>query len=493
MELKSIIEECAKRKIQLWIENGKLHFRSPVGVFDEKLKQNIKVNKDAIIEYLNRKERKKIQSSEDQKYKPFPLTDIQTAYLLGRNQGYLYGGIGCKVYAEFLTEFTDEIIFRDAVKKLIERHEMLRVQFSKEGEQRFLPYIFNAPVQIYDIRGWEKEKIKHKILAKREEMQFKQYDPEKDILFDLCLFIHDNASILCLSLDMLIGDFVSIDLIISDLEKLYNNQKMEKLTLNFRDYIIYNQNQKEDINFLIKYYEDEKYWLNKVDVFPGKPELYTREEPEIIRKGTFICKEYTVDPKKWQYLVSKCEKLNFTPTALLLYLYCATLNNWSRNSQFTVNITTLQRPSIHEDIQRIVGDFTTTSLFEFDGTFEGKVNAQVEKVQSNLFENLAHDSFTGIAVLRELKRKGKENLFPYVFTSTIGGESEDSTLSKRQLLYKISETPQVIIDCQISKQINGILINWDIRDGVFPKGLIDEMFASFIQLINKSISDEDFF
>lgn len=321
MELKSIIEECAKRKIQLWIENGKLHFRSPVGVFDEKLKQNIKVNKDAIIEYLNRKERKKIQSSEDQKYKPFPLTDIQTAYLLGRNQGYLYGGIGCKVYAEFLTEFTDEIIFRDAVKKLIERHEMLRVQFSKEGEQRFLPYIFNAPVQIYDIRGWEKEKIKHKILAKREEMQFKQYDPEKDILFDLCLFIHDNASILCLSLDMLIGDFVSIDLIISDLEKLYNNQKMEKLTLNFRDYIIYNQNQKEDINFLIKYYEDEKYWLNKVDVFPGKPELYTREEPEIIRKGTFICKEYTVDPKKWQYLVSKCEKLNFTPTALLLYLY----------------------------------------------------------------------------------------------------------------------------------------------------------------------------
>lgn len=493
MELKSIIEECAKRKIQLWIENGKLHFRSPVGVFDEKLKQNIKVNKDAIIEYLNRKERKKIQSSEDQKYKPFPLTDIQTAYLLGRNQGYLYGGIGCKVYAEFLTEFTDEIIFRDAVKKLIERHEMLRVQFSKEGEQRFLPYIFNAPVQIYDIRGWEKEKIKHKILAKREEMQFKQYDPEKDILFDLCLFIHDNASILCLSLDMLIGDFVSIDLIISDLEKLYNNQKMEKLTLNFRDYIIYNQNQKEDINFLIKYYEDEKYWLNKVDVFPGKPELYTREEPEIIRKGTFICKEYTVDPKKWQYLVSKCEKLNFTPTALLLYLYCATLNNWSRNSQFTVNITTLQRPSIHEDIQRIVGDFTTTSLFEFDGTFEGKVNAQVEKVQSNLFENLAHDSFTGIAVLRELKRKGKENLFPYVFTSTIGGESEDSILSKRQLLYKISETPQVIIDCQISKQINGILINWDIRDGVFPKGLIDEMFASFIQLINKSISDEDFF
>lgn len=202
MELKSIIEECAKRKIQLWIENGKLHFRSPVGVFDEKLKQNIKVNKDAIIEYLNRKERKKIQSSEDQKYKPFPLTDIQTAYLLGRNQGYLYGGIGCKVYAEFLTEFTDEIIFRDAVKKLIERHEMLRVQFSKEGEQRFLPYIFNAPVQIYDIRGWEKEKIKHKILAKREEMQFKQYDPEKDILFDLCLFIHDNASILCLSLDI---------------------------------------------------------------------------------------------------------------------------------------------------------------------------------------------------------------------------------------------------------------------------------------------------
>ena len=59
---------------------------------------------------------------------------------------------------------------------------MLRVQFSKEGEQRFLPYIFNAPVQIYDIRGWEKEKIKHKILSQEgRNDNLNNNDPEKDI------------------------------------------------------------------------------------------------------------------------------------------------------------------------------------------------------------------------------------------------------------------------------------------------------------------------
>ncbi|MFQ8964499.1 hypothetical protein [Sellimonas intestinalis] len=57
-------------------------------------------------------------------------------------------------------------------------------------------------------------------------------------------------------------------------------------------------------------------------------------------------------------------------------------------------------------------------------------------------------------------------------------------------MYKISETPQVLIDCQVSKTIDGVLVNWDVREGVFPRGLIDEMFESFTEYIHNSVFDE---
>ena len=70
---------------------------------------------------------------------------------------------------------------------------------------------------------------------------------------------------------------------------------------------------------------------------------------------------------------------------------------------------------------------------------------------------MEHMSYSGIEVLREMTRlKKKEVIIPYVFTSTLSMVSrKESTNHKGNLIYKISQTPQVLIDCQVMEYKEG--------------------------------------
>jgi pyochelin synthetase len=104
-----------------------------------------------------------------------------------------------------------------------------------------------------------------------------------------------------------------------------------------------------------------------------------------------------------------------------------------------------------------------------------------------------HRTFSGIEVMRELtRRKGADAaLFPVVFTSAIGlAETTGGDVPMGEFGYGISQTPQVVIDCQNMERAGGLATNWDIREGVLPDGVVDDMFAAFVALLHRLASDE---
>ncbi|MFF3246383.1 hypothetical protein ACFYWY_22210 [Streptomyces sp. NPDC002870] len=90
-------------------------------------------------------------------------------------------------------------------------------------------------------------------------------------------------------------------------------------------------------------------------------------------------------------------------------------------------------------------------------------------------------------MLRELaRRRGREAaLMPVVFTSAIGlGDGGTGRRAEGRLDgFGITQTPQVFIDCQAMDDAEGLQVNWDVRDGVFPDGFVDDMFDVFDTLI----------
>ncbi|RGM12518.1 hypothetical protein DXC31_19115 [Mediterraneibacter gnavus] len=68
----------------------------------------------------------------DKEYDAFELTDIQMAYLVGRNAALKSGGISTHMYTEVKTEL-DLSKFNIALNKAILRHGMLRAVILKTG------------------------------------------------------------------------------------------------------------------------------------------------------------------------------------------------------------------------------------------------------------------------------------------------------------------------------------------------------------------------
>ncbi|STT45360.1 iron aquisition yersiniabactin synthesis enzyme (Irp2) [Klebsiella pneumoniae] len=115
-------------------------------------------------------------------------------------------------------------------------------------------------------------------------------------------------------------------------------------------------------------------------------------------------------------------------------------------------------------------------------------------ISQQLYDDLDHRLCSGVEVIRELARaKGRDYaLMPYVFTSAIGLVPADAENALQGKLdgRGITQTPQVFIDCQAMDSAAGLQVNWDVRDGVFPSGMIDDLFASFESLLN-AMAQED--
>ena len=60
------------------------------------------------------------------RFEPFPLTDIQQAYLIGRSQAVELGGVGCQLSCEIDALDLDLERLERGLGKLIEHHDVLR-------------------------------------------------------------------------------------------------------------------------------------------------------------------------------------------------------------------------------------------------------------------------------------------------------------------------------------------------------------------------------
>ena len=55
----------------------------------------------------------------------------------------------------------------------------------------------------------------------------------------------------------------------------------------------------------------------------------------------------------------------------------------------------------------------------------------------------------------------------------------------------ISQGPQVSLDAQVTEFDGGVMVNWDVRDDVFPAGVIDAMFAHHVDELRRLASTSD--
>lgn len=89
---------------------------------------------------------------------------------------------------------------------------------------------------------------------------------------------------------------------------------------------------------------------------------------------------------------------------------------WSSNKRFTINLPIQDRYGESEDINSIVGDFTAVNLLAVDMTQNMGFAERVKQITGQLLNDLEHNLFSGVEVLRELGKvsEKKEVFMPVI-------------------------------------------------------------------------------
>ncbi len=437
-----------------------------------------------------------ITLAKEDRFQPFPLTDIQQAYWLGRRGDFELGNVSTHIYVEIPFQDASADKIQGTLNRLIERHGMLRMVVTADGQQQILESVPEYQLPCYNLTQLEETQAESKVLALRDELSHQVLATDRWPLFDFRLSqLSGQRALLHVSMDILLVDASSMMIMSEEFSTLYQSSEPDKqlapLSLSFRDYV-HAEHALQATDF---YQQAEAYWLDRVADFPGRPALPLALEPSQIDVPHFERRHHFVKPQQWQRLKQIAQTHQITPTVLLLGCVGDILNAWSEQAHFALNLTLFNRLPLHPEVNSILGDFTSLSLLEMDyGDTHLDFVARLKAIQEQLWKDLENRAFGGMAMQRALTRQhGHPVNFPVVFTSTLGLNSEQaqSMLASSQdeggLMegFSLSQTSQVWLDIQVSDDNGGLSFNWDNVEGLFPAGMLDDMFASWVALLGK--------
>ena len=438
----------------------------------------------------------------ENRHLPFPLTDIQHAYWIGRSGVLEWGNMPCHAYLEFENEAFDLQRldrFNLAWNSVIERHDMLRAVTLTDGRQQILEKVPQYQIKILDLRKQSANVVTCQLNAIRKTMEGQVLNIYEWPPFELRATLFDNDRVrFHLRLDMMVCDPQSLQIIWRDVVQFLQDPEIQipPLELSFRDYVL----AEGKLRSSSLYEKSREYWVNRLSTLPSAPELPLVMDPGSLVKPKFSDRTFCLEPEAWERLKTKASKAGLTPSSLLLTAYADVLSAWCKSPRFTINVTHFNRHPLHPQVNDVVGDFTSVVLLPVDNSGDVPFMVRAEGIQKQLWEGMEHRYFSGIQVLRELTRQeGVESpiIMPVVFTSVIGfGAKVDSNRDEivkavlGNIVYVTGQTPQVTLDNQVQLRNGTLFINWESLDELFPKGLLDHMFDAYCHLV-KSLADEE--
>jgi amino acid adenylation domain-containing protein len=493
--IEQLLRAVHDRGIRLWLDAGQLRYKAPRGALTDTLRAELAQHKSEIIAFLRQTEQRAtlpaVMPMPQARHEPFPLTDVQQAYWLGRGEFFELSA-PTHGYVEIEGQGLDATRLGQAWQKLILRHEMLRAVILPSGEQRILAHTPPYVIETVDLRTADAATIADHVETVRGQMVGQPFPASRWPLFALRFTLLPGQRLrIHFAVDMLIVDWGSYELLLREWAQLYADPHVDlpPLTLSFRDYVLAEKKLPETAI----YQRSRAYWSERLTALPPTPELPLSINPASLASPQFTRYRQQVEPAQWNRLKAQANRAGVAPTGVLLTAFAQVLTVWSKRPQFTLNLTLFNRLPLAEGVEQIVGDFTTLTLLAVDHADPDEPFVdRARRLQAQLWQDLDHRHFNGVQVLRELAAQqgaAGRALLPVVFTSGIG-LTDKGTNRFGEEVYGLSQTPQVWLDSQAEEQAGALWLTWDVVEALFPPGLIGAMFEAYTTLVKRLAVDD---
>lgn len=447
-----------------------------------------------------------IEPDLEHRHEPFPLTDVQQTYWIGRSGMYDLSTVGANVYMEF--EFADPgglVLerFALALERLIERHDILRVIVLPDGRGQILNQVPQYRIKVVDLCGLDQELVEAELQKVQERMRMSKAAIDRWPLFEFLAHRLENERIrLHARLDAMLIDGASRVALLKELDLLMLDPETPHppLEFSYRDYAL----AWSGIEDTAIYQRSRDYWMARLESLPPAPDLALARDINPVTPSLFRNRSLTLlGPRAWAQVKNRAARSALTPSGLVVAAFAEVLAYWSKAPQFTIGLVSALRPPIHPQIHEIIGNFNTIYLLAVDTslpTFEGRA----KRLQRQILSDLQHRYFSGLRVLRELNRRqggSPRAAMPVLFNSVIeynhpsykrrsaedlNAEAEADDPYGLEVVDGSVYLPQVLLIPTVSEEKDGsLLCKWQSAEDVFQLGLMQDMLNAYAGLLDR--------
>ena len=434
MELYSLLTNLSRQGVKLSVNGDLLDVDAPKGVITTNLRHALSDHKAEIIQLLTQMNLDQppdlpsgtptLIAAPEQRYEPFPLTDMQYAFWVGRSGVLELGAVANHGYYEIDGQNLDLERLNQALQTLIDRHDMLRAIVLPDGRQQVQKTTPPYQMPIVDLRGKDAEGVQTALEAMRERLSHHVAPAHQWPLFEFCATQLEGGRVrLHISYDLQVFDAWSLFRLFDEWAQLYKKPEtpLPPLDLSFRDYVLAEQ----ALQDTEQYRRSQAYWLSRLDSLPPAPDLPLARNPQDLKQQRSRRYEDRLKRSEWRSLKQRAAQVGLTPSGLLLAAFAEVLAGWSKTPQFTINLALFNRLPLHPQVNDLLGDFTSVTLLAVDPVDSNSFVERAVGLQKQLWRDLEHRYYSGVRVVRALARKqgAAPSAMPIIFTSTLGFRS----------------------------------------------------------------------
>lgn len=432
-----------------------------------------------------------IKEEDQNLYDVFGLTNIQRAYVLGRQTYYSLGNTSTHMYLEYETEL-DIARLERALNKTIQKHPMLRAVIHKNLTQQILKEIPYYTISVDDMQKESLITCEKRKMELRQELSHEIIDTETWPLFRIKAVSTEEKTYLFIGIDLLIADGISLQILLHDLMEFYQNESLEVVDIGYtfkeymKDYLA--------IKGSKEYLQAKDFWTQRLQDIMVAPQLPIDKNPEEIEKPFFARQQKNFGKGSLKRLRSVAKMHGVTVSAILCTAYAETLRRWSSQKNFVINIASYNRYGFNDKVNEIVGDFTAVMLLCVDYDPHISFWDKVSYIQNNIIEAIQNRYYDGVDIISDYLSKTGEftkALFPVVFTSVIADDEQDYMKFFGKELFGSNQTPQVYLDNQARAYNGEFIVVWDYIKQVVNDRTVGDMFIYHNEILNQVMNEID--
>ncbi|MFK7748978.1 MAG: amino acid adenylation domain-containing protein [Kordia sp.] len=490
---KTLLHTLNFHNVKLNVVNGQLKVNAPKGALTTDLLEQIKSNKDYLINLLT--SNKNIPKAVEQE--SYPVTPAQKRLWImsnfdGGNQAY-----NITNELELTGNFNTEL-FSKAFQSLVAKYESLRTYFKQTEAGELRQYIasvkaMNTTVEVHDVS--EQPTGKAELITAHYQHTF---DLSKAPLFKLQVVKTGAENFLVLfNLHHIIGDGWSLELISKELVAMYNQLvegktiETENTAIQYKDYAVWLQEDKQQEKLVAS----KDYWLKRFETVPTLEIPTVKKRPTIkTYNGATLSHQFSTG--LYANVQAYCKAQGVTTFMTLMAGINGVFYRYTNASDIVIGTTVAGRE--HPDVENQIGLFINSLPIRttFNGAegFKALINTQKE----TLVDAYKHQSYPFDELVAQLDMQ-MELSRSALFDVMVILQNQKSVISNTvEMAGDIALTPykkekkysQFDITFSFIETNENLQLNIDYNTDIYTSAFIQNLIQHLDQFIKNGIADD---